>query len=415
MSMIKLEKCAMGHTPAVNVNDPYYQTGHVVLWQYGVPILDQTTSGATAWYAEVRPESVHSMKSPVDGWRVPTPWHHRNFSMRAAQASVVLRPDDPVDGVTVVSDSVAPWFVLPPPAPAFHDYLVEESERQALLSLKQQRVNLGVMFAERQQTAKLLESTCEKIARGIREYKSKNPKGWKAVKRRQANFDPRRARKAVPSSWLELQYGWTPLLNDINGVCQALAEAEVSGQRYRMACFGRAVRHEEASENPYRSPVDFNLGYDVTRSEKHTAFVRLDFSLEFIGLQQFSQLGLTNPLEVLWERVPYSFVLDWLIPVGSWISSLDADLGWKFEVGSASRKLSVTWQGGQPRWLGPGLSPWTFTSISRTYLGKYDTMTRSVYYYRPWPDLPRPRNPFTPKRTANALALLATALERTIK
>jgi hypothetical protein len=33
-------------------------------------------------------------------------------------------------------------------------------------------------------------------------------------------------------------------------------------------------------------------------------------------------LGLTNPLNVAWELVPFSFVVDWFIPIGSFFDGL---------------------------------------------------------------------------------------------
>jgi hypothetical protein len=35
-----------------------------------------------------------------------------------------------------------------------------------------------------------------------------------------------------------------------------------------------------------------------------------------------AQLGLTHPGSVLWERLPWSFVVDWFIPIGTYLSNL---------------------------------------------------------------------------------------------
>jgi hypothetical protein len=37
-------------------------------------------------------------------------------------------------------------------------------------------------------------------------------------------------------------------------------------------------------------------------------------------------LGVTKPLSVIWELVPFSFVVDWFVSVGEWISSLEDEL-----------------------------------------------------------------------------------------
>jgi hypothetical protein len=33
----------------------------------------------------------------------------------------------------------------------------------------------------------------------------------------------------------------------------------------------------------------------------------------------FRQMGLGNPASILWERIPWSFVLDWFIPIGTYL------------------------------------------------------------------------------------------------
>jgi hypothetical protein len=53
-----------------------------------------------------------------------------------------------------------------------------------------------------------------------------------------------------------------------------------------------------------------------------------------------SEIGLTNPAEVAWELVPFSFVVDWAIPIGTFLGQLDASVGWHFETGSITRFYS---------------------------------------------------------------------------
>lgn len=41
-------------------------------------------------------------------------------------------------------------------------------------------------------------------------------------------------------------------------------------------------------------------------------------------LKSLAQCGISNPLLLGWELIPYSFVVDWLFPVGEYLSALDA-------------------------------------------------------------------------------------------
>lgn len=38
-------------------------------------------------------------------------------------------------------------------------------------------------------------------------------------------------------------------------------------------------------------------------------------------------IGVLNPALVLWEKVPFSFVVDWVLPIGSWLQQLPPLLG----------------------------------------------------------------------------------------
>jgi hypothetical protein len=52
----------------------------------------------------------------------------------------------------------------------------------------------------------------------------------------------------------------------------------------------------------------------------------------------FQPITMGNPLEFAWEILPFSFVFDLLIPVGDWLSAMDALKGYSNGFGSVSRK-----------------------------------------------------------------------------
>jgi hypothetical protein len=57
-------------------------------------------------------------------------------------------------------------------------------------------------------------------------------------------------------------------------------------------------------------------------------------------LKLLSQVGISNPLLLAWELVPYSFVIDWLIPVGDYLGRLDSLNG----VSDLTIGKSVMWE-----------------------------------------------------------------------
>lgn len=59
------------------------------------------------------------------------------------------------------------------------------------------------------------------------------------------------------------------------------------------------------------------------------------------ALKDVSELGLSNPLSTLYELTPYSFVLDWVVPVGDWLSVLDAGNFLDFKEGTLTRMVTL--------------------------------------------------------------------------
>lgn len=55
-----------------------------------------------------------------------------------------------------------------------------------------------------------------------------------------------------------------------------------------------------------------------------TTHLRAAFDIEVINdsLLTLDQCGLINPLSVAWELVPFSFVVDWFLPIGTYINSM---------------------------------------------------------------------------------------------
>jgi hypothetical protein len=52
---------------------------------------------------------------------------------------------------------------------------------------------------------------------------------------------------------------------------------------------------------------------------------RMSYIYELYEEMSFERnLGLTDPLSVAWELIPYSFVVDWFVPIGTYLDNLNA-------------------------------------------------------------------------------------------
>ena len=89
--------------------------------------------------------------------------------------------------------------------------------------LRASDVNLGVAFAERKATSRMLGDTAIQLAETVLQLRHGNFRN--AARVLGIKGDPGRPRgQKWPNHWLQLQYGWKPLLSDLHGACNALSK-----------------------------------------------------------------------------------------------------------------------------------------------------------------------------------------------
>jgi hypothetical protein len=278
---------------------------------------------------------------------------------------------------------------------------------KALNELKGMKVNYAQAFAERKQTANLVANTAVKCAHAMKALKRGNVReaAWAL------GVTPRSKFKGVAESWLELQYGWKPLLADVTGSMENLYDKDhQDADRYRVTVRGSAKEGPATKNKSYGgNSGDWFVGYGTYKSLR-SARVRLDYYLENPALAQASGLGIINPYDLAWELMPYSFIVDWFVPVGDYLSSMDADLGFKYRGGCWSTKqedheygVRLSLNKGAP--AAANFKVYEMSGASRLQL-RY---RRGVYATSPLPRVPGFKNPFSLTHVANALALLATS------
>lgn len=208
------------------------------------------------------------------------------------------------------------------------------------------RVNYAQFLGERKQVANMLASTATRIVTAARALKradlrtftralslsgtetASSKKMWRRVE--DCPLD-----KRLSSFWLEYVYGWRPLLSDVFGTAELLAERVVSDQGphgiLRASGKGSEIYHDMLKPNLPR--LDISL-------ETRVRYVAR-YRLESVGRQLLAQTGISNPMLLAWELLPYSFVVDWFVPVGTYLESLTAFDGFELVSGTVSRTDKV--------------------------------------------------------------------------
>lgn len=285
--------------------------------------------------------------------------------------------------------------------------LYDQALVRARMKMKSQSPNLGVAFAERNKTARLVGDTATQIAKSIRRLRRGD---WSGAAKALGIGNPRKPRgSSVTSRWLEYQYGWRPLLSDVYDSSHALAQRDASD--WSVTGKGSAVDRIDIS---YEKRYQFSDYWDCRVAGLQGCFVRIDAIPENDLLLSFSASGITNPLVIGWELVPFSFVLDWFLPVADWLDSLDAMLGYGPATCSISQLQKCSWQLAS----GPVNLDTTDANFWQRFSGSYRgskkvvNLDRSVSNDVPLPSMPRLKDPRSLGHMANGLALLASALGR---
>lgn len=206
--------------------------------------------------------------------------------------------------------------------------------------LQNQRANLALMFVERRQTADLIASTATRVAQAAVALKRADLRGFArslnlsardttAVARGWKRVAATPVDKRLANHWLEYVFGWLPLLSDIHDSAELLAESIATYKEPKG--FVRAVGRSTASYQ-YRDPRT-GLGHlyaDIDARSSYTARVKACYVLDDEARSVLSKTGISNPLSLAWEALPWSFVIDWFLPVGNYLDSLTAMDGFTF-------------------------------------------------------------------------------------
>ncbi|UUW21160.1 MAG: maturation protein [Sanya fiers-like virus 1] len=158
--------------------------------------------------------------------------------------------------------------------------------------------------------------------------------------------------KNLGNQWLELHFGWVPMVQDIHNACQTMSKADFGTQKLRASS---SVSKSWYTRSDTGVPVLTKItSQNATFSAKLGAMIRITNPNAYLA----NQLGLVNPASIAWEAVPFSFVADWFGNVGQVLSSMSDFVGLSVEnaytTTSWTTTLSHTEHRDDPTWGGGG-------------------------------------------------------------
>lgn len=190
----------------------------------------------------------------------------------------------------------------------------------------------GQAVAEIDETARLIAGTAKKISRSLRQLSRGNVPGALRVlanasnsssyvgttgkttrsKSTGGNVYSRKTNGVMyilAKDYLLWQFAVKPLLDDVVNAAKALAW---SVQRPQVRRF--SVRRRKAGTNSFNNEY---FSTSASRTVKKQIICYLEHSIASADI-----LGLSDVPSIIYERIPFSFIADWFIPIGNFLSAL---------------------------------------------------------------------------------------------
>lgn len=213
----------------------------------------------------------------------------------------------------------------------------------------------------------------------------------------------------LSSGWLAYTYGWKPLMQDIYNATEfhyrLLKELSTNGKAQ--------VDDTDTTKATLSGWV--NITTKKTLSER--ALYGLTVGVDDTASYNLSRITSLNPLSIAWELMPLSFVADWFVDIGGYLSNMEAScgMGLSFKRGYFTRTTMDTvekrgW--GERNTKTPAAGYWIQNADSFTGYGKTQRITkaRSVLTSFPRPNFPAFQVSLGARRIMSAASLIRVIL-----
>lgn len=187
-----------------------------------------------------------------------------------------------------------------------------------------------------------------------------------------------RAAKRLASTYLEVVFGWKPLLQDIHNAATSVIQLADARESVK----GRASGHYHHFSDVWDGAHEQNMKI----SANGTVHVTLASMITIANPNRWllERAGLLNPAAVAWDLVPWSFVINMFANTGGLVNSITDFAGLSFQNASVTTTF---------REAGGAASQWQYHSTWPVPYDHYSSFTSSwtsVRKYRTVEGIPRP-------------------------
>jgi len=214
--------------------------------------------------------------------------------------------------------------------------------------------------------------------------------------------------RMIADDFLAFKFGVEPLLNDAYNLGVKLAQIETSDTSEPIAFRANSrLYFSKTIEGP------FGNNYDIA-GEIIISYV-VKYTIPNSTARYLSSVGLVNPSEIAWELLPWSFVVDWMLPVSDWMQTLSNDIGLQFLTGTRKVHFRHTCSQFEVDYPGFRLHPLRRASEGWGFVSGHfirDSKVRTVLTELPAIPAPIMKDPISSTHIFEAIALSVQRLFR---
>lgn len=340
-----------------------------------------------------------------NGWRPTTPY--RSASVKREGKPFDLRNVNKLSSINSIGGYSVPstgssygyapgnsLFFNGSGVPSVSSNTISRAETEALNKLRDASIQLGESLVELRETlgfiaeaTKFLVSLITAVRRGR----------WDVVAQLIGVKHTHKIREAG-KAWLAAKFAVQPLLGDIFGAVESFNK----GMK-RKDAYVHVSRQISNDVTPFFIPT--SQWRNATQSGRVTelAKVVLHGRISDSFVASMSAWGLVNPFSAAWEGLGWSWLVDWIIPIGSFLNSLSGTVGLTFMGGSLTlRKVADLRYS-----LEPNTPNTTFVGSPCVTRIRVNATSRTTYADWPgsWPYI---KNPLSGSHLSIVAALIAS-------
>lgn len=211
-------------------------------------------------------------------------------------------------------DKVAPTapFYVPGAIGEDRDAVISKAVTQAHANIDTSSMLALATAAEGRKTVESMASILLRVARIAKAARRLN------VRALRKEFTP----KELANRWMELRYAIRPLIYDVKGIMNALS-VERSHVRQTFRGYASVSNWEWTTTT---RGLSWNSECTIEQKAEWTISARAQVLCD-VNITDVSVYGVDQPIETMWELLPFSFIIDWFANVGDTIAAWTPNAG----------------------------------------------------------------------------------------